>query len=93
MDDRNHFHLKKEFDSLDDVRGRTFSDVFADVFTPPECLPPVRPDYGFMARVRDGLHIREYFRKAIADLGLETTEALDASTCPNEDPAKPENAH
>ena len=71
MNNRNPFRLKKEFDTLDDVHDRTFFDAFADAFTPPEYLQPVRPDYGFMARVRDGLHIQEYFRKAIADLGLE----------------------
>ena len=61
----------KDFDTPEDLRDKTAFDAFVDVFTPPEELTLVRLDYGFMARIRDGLRIREDFRKAVADLDLE----------------------
>ena len=56
----------REFHTPQDFRDRTFLDAFADAFTAPEDLPLHRPDYGFMARIRDAHRIREYFRKAVA---------------------------
>ncbi len=61
----------REFDTPEDLKDLTFLDAFADVFTHPEDLELRRPDYGFMARVRDADRIREDFRKAIANLGLD----------------------
>ena len=71
MIDKQALQRIREFDTPDDLRDKTFLDAFDDVFTPPEDLTLLRPDYGFMARVRDGRHIREYFHKAVASLGLE----------------------
>ena len=71
MMDRRMLGHTREFDTPEDLRDVTFFDTFADVFTPPDCLELRRPDYGFMARVRDADRIREDFRKAIANLGLE----------------------
>ncbi len=56
----------REFYTPEDFRDRTFFDAFADAFTSPEDLTLHQTDYGFMARFRDGNHIREYFRKAVA---------------------------
>ncbi len=52
-------------------RGLTFFNAFTDVFTPPDDLVLTQPEYGPIARIRDGLRIREDFRKAIGNLGLE----------------------
>ena len=71
MIDKQALQRIREFDTPDDLRDKTLLDALDDVFTPPEDLTLLRPDYGFMARVRDGRHIREYFRKAVVSLGLE----------------------
>jgi len=71
MRDKQALQRVREFDTPDDLSDKTFLDALDDVFTPPEDLTLLRPDYGFMARVRDGRHIREYFRKAVISLGLE----------------------
>ena len=57
--------------SIDDLQNATLLDAMADAFTFPEDLALVQPDYGFMARVRDGRRIREDFRKAVENLGIE----------------------
>ena len=70
MDERELRRLR-DFDTPEDLRDRTFLDAFVDVFTPPEHLKLCRPDYGYMARIRDGQRIREDFRKALENLGLD----------------------
>ena len=60
--------------SIDDLQDATLLDALADAFTFPEDLALVQPDYGFMARVRDGQRIREDFRKAVENLGIEEGE-------------------
>ncbi len=55
----------------ENLRELTFFEAFADVHTPPQCLPPIRfrrmpPPYE-----QSGLYMREAFRKAIHALGLE----------------------
>ncbi len=55
----------REFCVPEDFRDRTFLDAFDDAFTSPEDLPLHQTDYGFLARIRDGHRIREYFRKAV----------------------------
>lgn len=62
----------RKFHIPEDLRESSFSDAFVDVFTPPEALVLRRPDYGFMARIRDGLRIRKDVHKAAMDLGIET---------------------
>lgn len=57
--------------SIDDLQDATLLDAVADAFTFPEDLALVQPDYGFMARVRDARRIREDFRKAVENLGVE----------------------
>ena len=66
----------REFDTPDDLGDKTLWDTFNDVHTHPEDLTLLRPDYGFMARVRDGHRIRDYFRKALARLGLEENDSV-----------------
>lgn len=70
MDERELRRLR-DFDTPEDLRDRTFLDAFVDAFTPAEDLKLYRPDYGFMARIRDGQRIREDFRKALENLGLD----------------------
>ena len=60
----------RNFSTPEDLRDETFLDAFSDAFTPPDELMLMQPDNGFMARVRDGHRIRDYFRTAVA--GLET---------------------
>ena len=62
----------RNFSTLEDLRDETFLDVFADVFSPPDDLVLMQPDNGFMARIRDGRRIGEYFGKAVAELGLDS---------------------
>lgn len=52
-------------------RGLTFLDAFADVHTPPACLPPVRIRNTPPPGEQSGRHMRAAFRKAINALGLE----------------------
>lgn len=52
------------------VPNDTFMDIFEAIHTPPEDLPALRLDYGFMARVRDSRRIRGDFQRAIEELGL-----------------------
>ena len=68
-------HLR-EFDTPDDLGDKTLWDAFNDVHTHPADLTLLRPDYGFMARVRDEHRIRDYFRKAMAHLGLEENNSV-----------------
>ena len=63
----------KEFDEPQDSRDETLWDAFVCVHMSPEDVPAKRPDYGFMARVRDGIRVRQDIRKAIGHLGLEDT--------------------
>ena len=49
----------REFRTLEDFRGGTFFDAFADAFTAPEDLPLHQPDSIPMGRIRDARHIRE----------------------------------
>ena len=72
MTRRRTIRQTREFHAPDDLHESSFSDAFVDVFTPPEVLVLRRPDYGFMARIRDGLRIRKDVRKAVVDLGIET---------------------
>ena len=46
------FRLRKEFDEPQDSRDETLAFVCVHAF--PEDVPAQRPDYGFLARVRDG---------------------------------------
>lgn len=55
----------------ENLGGLTFFDAFADVHTPPECLPPVRIGRLLMPYAQSGQYMREAFRKAIDDLELE----------------------
>ncbi len=75
---RNSQH-QREFDTPDDLGDKTLWDAFNDVHIHPEDLTLLRPDYGFMARVRDGHRIRDYFRKAVARLGLEGNNSVSRS--------------
>lgn len=73
---RDHSHtLQQEIGSRENpsesLRGLTFFEAFADVHTPPECLSPVRISRMLVPYVQSGLYMREAFRKAINDLGLE----------------------
>lgn len=61
-------------------RATTFLDAFADVHTPPECLPPIRfrrmpPPYE-----QSGLYMREAFCTAITALGLDRVVPPDRLT-------------
>lgn len=69
--DERELRRFRDFDTPEDVRDSTFLDALTDVFTPPEHLKLRRPDFGYMARVRDMDRIGEDFRKAIAGLGLD----------------------
>ena len=62
----------RNFSTPEDLRDETFLDALSDAFTPPEDLMLMQPDNGFMARIRDGHRIGEYYRKAVAELGLES---------------------
>lgn len=73
MDERELRRLR-DFDTPEDLRDRTFLDAFVDAFTPAEDLKLYRPDYGYMARVRDMDRIGDDMRKAIACLGLDKIE-------------------
>ena len=73
-DDSSHAR-RQEAESLgprrENLRELTFFEAFADVHTPPQCLPPIRfrrmpPPYE-----QSGMYMREAFRKAITALGLE----------------------
>ena len=55
----------------DNLGGLTFFDAFADVHTPPECLPPVRIGRLLMPHAQSGQYMRDAFHKAINDLALE----------------------
>ncbi len=74
-------HGRRQFDIPEDLRGVSFLDALVDAFTPPGRLRLYRPDCGWLARVRDAHRIRDYYRKALGDLGIELheppTEALD----------------
>ena len=61
----------RQFSTPEDFRDRTFFDAFADAFTPPEDLELHQTDYGYMARIRDGLRIREDFCKAFNQVKQE----------------------
>ena len=61
----------RQFSTPEDFRDRTFFDAFADAFTPPEDLELHQTDYGYVARIRDGLRIREDFRKAFRQVQQE----------------------
>lgn len=74
MTEKQARYYSREFDTPEDLGNKNLWDALDDVFTTPEDLSLVRPDYGFMARVRDGHRIREYFRKSLAHLGLKGEE-------------------
>ena len=63
----------RNFSTPEDLRDETFVDALSDAFTPPDNLMLMQPDNGFMARIRDGRRIGEYYRQAVAELGLEDT--------------------
>lgn len=52
-------------------RRNTYFDAFCEVFSFPEDVSPTSPRYGLAGRIEDAKHIREYFEKAVSDLGLE----------------------
>lgn len=58
----------RNFTTPEDLRDETFLDAFSDAFTSPDELTLAQPDNGFMAHIRDGHRIREYFRTALAEL-------------------------
>ena len=72
--DRSHT-LQQEIGSREspgeNPGGLTFFDAFADVHTPPECLPPVRIRHAPPPCEESGRYMREAFRAAINALGLE----------------------
>lgn len=68
--DRSHA-LKQETGFSEKLPGLTFFEAFADVHTPPECMPPVRIRRMLTPYAQSGLYMREAFRKAINSLGLE----------------------
>ena len=69
---RDHSHsLQKGIELPEELRESTFFEAFADVHTPPECLPPVRFQRMLTPYAQSGLYMREAFRRAISALGLE----------------------
>lgn len=52
-------------------RRNTYFDVFCEMFSSPEDISPTSPHYGLAGRIEDAKHIREYFEKAVSDLGLD----------------------
>ena len=62
----------REYAEPEDAHYASILDAFADLFMSPEAATPQRPDYGYMARIRDGQRIRNDFRKAIADLDCDS---------------------
>lgn len=60
---------RAEFDTPETVAYGTVLQAYAELCTPLEDMELRRPDFGYMARVRDGMRIRDYFRKAITNLG------------------------
>ena len=67
--DRSHA-LQKEIGLPRKLQSLTFFGAFADVHTPPECLPPVRIGRMLTPYAQSGLYMREAFRKAVNSLGL-----------------------
>lgn len=72
----NRSHTQKQEaglpeDPRETRRAPTFLDVFAEVHTPPACLPPVRIRSAPPPCEESGRHMREAFRAAINTLGLE----------------------
>lgn len=55
----------------ENLRELTFFQAFADVHTPPQCLPPIRFRRAPTPREQSGLYMRDAFCKAIHALGLE----------------------
>ena len=68
--DRSHA-LQKEIGLPRKLQSLTFFGAFADVHTPPECLPPVRIRRAPLPCEESGRYMREAFRSAINALGLE----------------------
>lgn len=64
----------------ENLRELTFFDAFADVHTPPECLPPIRFRRMPTPYEQSGLYMREAFRKAITTLGLDRVVPPDRLT-------------
>lgn len=52
------------------VPETTYWDAFCDLWAFPDDLAPTPLDFGYGARLRDGLRIRGDFDRAIAGLGL-----------------------
>lgn len=75
MTETRFLRLGGDLNTPKGLRNRTFLDAFADVFTPPEALILRRPEYGFVARVRDMHRIGADCRKAAVRLGLEEDDA------------------
>ena len=72
---RTHRPQLRNFSTPEDLRDETCLDALSDAFTPPDDLMLMQPpDNGFMARIRDGRRIGEYYREAVAKLGLENAE-------------------
>lgn len=59
-----------ELEVSENQSGPSFFDVFADVHTPPECLPPVRAGRVIMPREQSVRYMREAFRRAVDALDL-----------------------
>ena len=74
--DRSHVP-QQDAELPEKLRGLTFFEVFTDVHTPPECLPPIRVHRMLMPYAQSELFMREAFRMAISALGLEKTEPSD----------------
>ena len=72
--DRSHT-LQQEIGSREspseNLGDLTLFDAFANVHTPPECLPPVRVRRAPLPYEESGRYMREAFRAAISALGLE----------------------
>ena len=66
---------KAEFDTPETVVHATFLDAYADLFASLEDMKLRRPDFGYMARVRDSMRIREDFRKAVTGLGINQMQS------------------
>lgn len=62
---RIHPFSPRQFNVPEDLEDVDFLDAMADAFTHPDLLDFYRPDYGFLARIRDGQRIRGYWNRAM----------------------------
>lgn len=61
---------QSEPEALESRAGPSFFDIFADVHTPPECLPAVRVGRVVMPHEQSARYMREAFRRAVDALDL-----------------------